>query len=225
MKNILLILLTFSLQAEILIPQSSKQLLLVTSQDFNSSKALLQAYERKDKNWSKVFKPISVNLGRNGLGWGEGEVDFPHKESEPLKYEGDGKAPAGIFTLDSFFGYEKMEFNFPYIQVGSSDICVDDSDSRAYNQLIKTTHTQPYKSFEFMRREDGLYELGIMVGHNKKGLKKRGSCIFIHIQRDINSPTSGCTSLPKIELLKLMKWLDYSKQPLLLQLPYEKEVF
>jgi len=70
-----------------------------------------------------------------------------------------------------------------------------------------------------MKRTDNLYELGIFVDYNKKVLKKRGSCIFIHIQRDENSPTAGCTSMSKEKLFKIMKWLKFSKKPMLLQLP------
>jgi len=219
MKQLLFLLLAYTLYADILIPKQSKQLLVVQADGFDTSQASLQAYEKNDGRWNKVFKPIKVNLGKNGLGWGEGELDFEHKETEPLKFEGDGKAPAGLFSLDGFFGYEKREFDFPYLQLNTQDICVDDSNSTQYNQLVRTKETQGYKSYEVMQRKDNLYELGILVGHNKKRLKKRGSCIFVHIERSENSPTSGCTSMKKEELLKLMKWLDHTKKPLLLQLP------
>jgi len=222
MKNLLLLLLISILNADIPIPKETKQLLVVTAADFNSSIATLQAYERDREKWITVFHPISVNLGRNGLGWADIDKYFRSKKDEPLKYEGDGKAPAGLFSLDSFFGYEKREFNFPYLQVNENDICIDDIHSKEYNRLVKTQTTKEYKSFELMRRKDNLYELGILVGHNKKGIKKRGSCIFLHIQRDIDSPTSGCTSMSKPELLKLMQWLDYQKKPLLLQVPISK---
>ena len=219
MKQLLFFLLVYSLHANIPIPKQTEQLLVVQANSFDTTTASLQAYTRNGNTWTKVFKPIRVNLGRHGLGWGEGEIDLKQKEEEPLKFEGDGKAPAGLFSLDGFFGYEKRNFNFPYLHLTTQDICVDDSSSRDYNQLIRTKETKKYKSFETMRRKDNLYELGILVGHNKKGLKKRGSCIFIHIQRNEDSPTSGCTSMRKEELLKLMKWLDHAKKPLLLQLP------
>lgn len=222
MKTLFLLLLITILYADIPIAKETKQLLVVTSTDFNSSIATLQAYEKNSEKWVKVFHPIAVNLGRNGLGWAEPKQHFNAKKDEPLKYEGDGKAPAGLFSLDAFFGYEEREFNFPYLLVDKNDICVDDSTSKEYNRLVKTHNTKKYKSFESMRRKDNLYELGILVGYNKKGIKKRGSCIFLHMQRDINSSTSGCTSMPKNELLKLMQWLNYDKKPLLLQVPLSK---
>ena len=219
-KKLISLLFPFLLGAQVDIPLHTKQLLVIEAQSLNSSTANLQAYERVDGTWAKVFEAIPVNLGRNGLGWDS--IDLAQDKEEVLKYEGDGKAPAGLFSLSGFFGYKGEDFNFPYQKLTTSDICVDDSDSKHYNKLLKTQDTKAFKSFEKMRRDDNLYALGIIVDYNKKGLKKRGSCIFIHIQRAENSPTSGCTSIQREDLLRIMKWLEVSKKPMLLQLPSAK---
>ncbi|PHR57077.1 MAG: hypothetical protein COA44_06710 [Arcobacter sp.] len=216
-KKLLFILLPLILSAQINLPLSTKQLLVVNSPELNSTTASLQAYERRKGKWYKVFDAIKVNLGRNGLAWSS--QNLIKDSNEELKYEGDGKAPAGLFTLSGFFGYDKQDFKFPYQRLSSSDICVDDSDSLYYNKLLQTQDFSRYKSYEKMKRDDILYELGIFVDYNTQGLKKRGSCIFIHIQRAESSPTSGCTSMQKEKLLKLMNWLEISKKPMLLQLP------
>jgi zinc D-Ala-D-Ala dipeptidase len=48
-------------------------------------------------------------VGRNGLAWGIGVVPTDdaqvRSESAPVKREGDGRAPAGIFALSTAFGY------------------------------------------------------------------------------------------------------------------------
>lgn len=219
-KKIIFLLLPFILSAQIKLPIQTKQLLVVNAPSINSPIATLQAYEKTDGQWHKVFDLIKVNLGRNGLAW-ESQV-LAEDTKEVLKYEGDGKAPAGLFSLSGFFGYKTQDFNFPYQRLNSSDICVDDSQSKDYNRLLQTQDLRKYKSFEKMKRDDDLYELGIIVDYNKEGVKQRGSCIFIHIQRAEGSPTAGCTSMKKEELLKLMKWLDISKEPMLLQLPVKK---
>lgn len=219
MKNILLLLLYVQIYADISIPTSTKQLLVVSSYDFNSTKASLQAYERREGAWAMVFTSFSVNLGRSGLAWGKGLYRFRHATDEPIKQEGDGKSPAGLFTLESFFGYEDRHFKLPYLQVSPSTLCIDDSASPSYNSILQSQDSTKYRSFEYMKRGDDLYKLGIVVGHNSEALIKGGSCIFMHIQKSEDSPTSGCTAMQEEQLLQLMKWLDKAHKPLLLQLP------
>ncbi len=223
MKKLLLLLFAFNLFAQITLPQSTQQLLLVTAEGFHSDHAVLQAYEKSDNRWQKAFAPIRVNLGREGLAWGEGVMAFAHREDEPTKHEGDGKSPAGLFSLDLFFGYEEEAFAFAYKKVDTSTLCIDESGSPQYNKIITLEKdedaSQRFKSFEYMKRKDNLYRLGIVVGHNKDATAQRGSCIFIHIEKKSGSATSGCTSLHEEQLLHLMQWLDTAKEPLLLQLP------
>jgi len=193
---------------------SSEQIILVVSDDFNTSKAKMQCYEGE----KLVFNTINVNIGKNGLAWGLGEVKLPKKKSEPLKYEGDNKAPAGVFKLTSLFGYSHKEhYKVPYLFASEKLICVDDSDSKFYNQIIISHGDE--KSFEFMRRKDDQYKLGIVVEHNKNAIKKRGSCIFMHIQKAKDSGTAGCTSMKEDDIRKVARWLDKDKNPILIQIP------
>ncbi len=193
---------------------SSEQIILVVSDNFNSSKAYLECYE----DGEKIFDTKKVNIGTNGLGWGLGEVELTQKASEPFKREGDKKAPAGVFKITSVFGYAKQEnTNLPYLHT-SNLICVDDVDSDFYNQIIPMPKKQP-KSFEIMSRKDHQYELGIVVGHNQNGVKKSGSCIFIHVKKSKNASTAGCTAMSLEELEEIVAWLDTSKNPILIQIP------
>ena len=196
---------------------SSQQVLLVVSDDFNSSHAKLYCYEDNQK----VFSNIQVNLGKNGLGWGLGEYNFQKKQNEPLKFEGDNKAPVGVFKLTNIFGYNiKSDYKMPYLFASKDLICVDDSKSNFYNQIIMAHGDE--KSFEYMRRKDQQYKLGIVVAHNKDAKEKRGSCIFIHVEKSTNSATAGCTSMKYQDLKKIVNWLDINKKPLLIQVPKSK---
>jgi D-alanyl-D-alanine dipeptidase len=119
--------------------------------------------------------------------------------------------------LESVFGYkEKMDIKMPYLHADKELICVDDPNSRYYNQIIKMPKDMP-KSFELMKRDDNQYELGIVVAHNKVQLEGAGSCIFMHVQKDKNSPTIGCTSMSMQDLQKIVAWLDIEKKPILIQ--------
>ena len=205
---------TVALQGSVL------QLLVVLADDFNSSSANLQPFELKNTHFIKKGDPITVNLGRNGLGWGLGRTEIEHKPDEPIKKEGDGKAPAGIFTLKNAFGYERTILSgLPYRHTSKDLICVDDSHSEYYNQIVRISPLVQTGSFEWMKRDDDLYKIGIVVNHNRAALTGRGSCIFLHIERGPFSPTSGCTSMPYYDLKKLIEWLDMKKEPLLIQIP------
>jgi D-alanyl-D-alanine dipeptidase len=211
-----LCLLSWSLSLSLL---ASEQLIVVVAKNFDTSTAQLQRYEQSDNRYKKVGKTIPVNLGRNGLGWGLGHP-FKHAEGEPLKHEGDGKAPAGIFDLSHVFGYApSAPTAMPYLQSGHDLICIDDTSSPFYNTLQPITDKTEIKSFEWMRRDDALYELGVTVDHNVKGVKPRGSCIFMHVEKAPGSPTAGCTSMTLPRLKTVVGWLDSGKKPLLIQIP------
>ena len=191
----------------------ARQIVLVVAEDFNSTTARLSCLE----DGKVVCRDILVNLGRNGLAWGLGSVKIRHDLNEPVKKEGDGKAPAGVFPLTKVFGYvtKPKNLKMPYIKATADLMCIDDEASPNYNRIVY--NDKKAKSFEKMRREDGLYRLGVVVGHNQKGIKGRGSCIFLHIERSNGVPTAGCTSMAYKHLRQIVQWLDMSKEPILIQ--------
>ena len=215
-KLLLLTLYTFMLKASIISPET-KQLLVVVSPNWSSPNAYLQRYNYEN-GWRKVGVPILVLIGRNGLATAKNQ--FKHLPKEFLKKEGDGKAPAGIFELDFLFGYDQQTFK-NYKQMDQNNICVDDSKSKYYNKIIdKSKFTKDWSSYEDMKRKDELYKYGIRVLYNTKNtIKNDGSCIFIHIKRDNNKPTAGCTAMSKKNIQTLFGWLDFTKKPKLIQLP------
>jgi len=193
---------------------SSQQIVLVVSQDFSTSNAQLEYYEGS----KKMAETITVNIGKNGLGYGLGEVSLKQTQNDILKYEGDKKAPIGIFRLTDIYGYaHKSNYKMPYLHTSKELICVDDSSSPFYNQVIEANGDE--KSFEYMRRNDNQYELGVVVAHNTQAMSKRGSCIFLHVEKFDGAPTAGCTSMSLDEIKKITSWLDKSKNPILIQIP------
>ncbi len=193
----------------------ANQIILVVADDFNSSKAMLERYE----DGILLGDAIEVNIGRHGLGWGLSKIELEHNSSDPIKVEGDGKAPAGIFKLISAFGYEQnRSLDIAYQKVDKNLICVDDSNSDVYNQIVTLTPVEP-KSYEIMRRDDHQYRFGVVVAHNTSGIKERGSCIFLHIQKSPDSPTAGCTAMSEIQLREIIGWLNIKKSPTLIQIP------
>ncbi len=201
---------------------ANEQIILVISKDFNASKAKLYTFEKIQKHYQRVFTPFSVNLGRSGLGWGEGMETIEHKKNEPQKREGDGRAPSGIFFLGNAFGYTKtLKSKLHYTYADEKLICVDDFTHEKYNQVLHVKNKNDIKSYENMRRTDNLYEIGVIVKHNEKNIPSYGSCIFLHVERNTSSPTAGCTSMPKEKLSQLISWLDANKSPILIQIPQQ----
>ncbi len=56
-----------------------------------------------------------------------------------------------------------------------------------------------------MWREDGLYDLVVVVGYNDDPPEGEwGSAIFLHIARNDMSPTQGCVAFARDDLLELV---------------------
>src|SRR5205809_5459274 len=74
--------------------QRSTQLLVVTTSSWDAVQGKLQRYERANPRgrWQLVGQPISVVVGKSGLGWGLG-LRSARAASGPIKKEGDGRAP------------------------------------------------------------------------------------------------------------------------------------
>jgi len=217
MKKFLLGLILFAVTVHAKMPET-KQLIVVTTQGWNDNSGKLQRYEKVYERWKKVGEPIAVKLGRNGLGWGRGFHTIP-KEARYIKREGDGRSPAGIFSLKQAFGYAPFRVKYPYRVYRERDHCVDDVASRFYNKIVDSSKVEvDYHSKEHMKFPKDFYKYGIVVNHNhideKGAIAGAGSCIFIHIKK---IPTAGCTVMREAEIKEIIRWLDPHKHPLLVQ--------
>ncbi|NNF59312.1 MAG: hypothetical protein HKN04_13840, partial [Rhodothermaceae bacterium] len=139
----------------------------------------------------------------------------------PVKQEGDGRAPAGVFALTETFGYaEAADTGLPYIATNASVECVDDSASRYYNRVLaRDSVAVDWTSHEEMRRRDDLYRLGVIVAHNAEAEPGGGSCIFLHVWRGPGSTPSGCTAMRSEAMDAVAAWLHGEARPVLVQLP------
>ncbi|WP_459852729.1 L,D-transpeptidase family protein [Humidesulfovibrio idahonensis] len=208
------------------ITRPSQQLLLVVAEDWQSKAARMQRFERArpDGAWQPVGVSFPVNLGRGGLGWGRGLHGLA-LGSGPVKAEGDGKAPAGLFALGQGFAQDPAEVGaakLPLLRVDDKLVCVDDGKSPAYNGFAELTPgvAPAWDSAETMRRPDGQYRLGAFVHHNTSpAVPGGGSCIFLHIWLGQGIASSGCTNMDQADMLLLLRWLDADKRPVLAQLP------
>lgn len=204
----------------------SAQLIVVTVPDWQAPTGQLQRFERVNSKWVKVELPFPVSVGKNGSAWGLGLHQNPTEG--PLKVEGDGKAPAGIFKIGTGFGYTPMpSTKLKYQTMTDMDWCVDVVTSPLYNQIVSTQDVSIQAvegSTEPMRRDmhlngDLLYQRGFVIEHNPNNIPKSGSCIFAHIWRAPSIGTAGCTAMDAIQMDTIMRWLDADKKPVFVLLP------
>lgn len=205
------------------LPTSCKQCLVVTADSWSATSGQLIAFERgHGLPWHRRGSPIPVRLGDAGLAWGRGLLRDPALPG-PHKKEGDHRAPAGLFRLGSAFGYARKApaTRMPYLPLSRHVVAVDDPQSRYYNQLIDQSKIgQPdWRSAEKMILADDRYKWGIVVEHNVPPKPGAGSCIFLHVWKNSETLTVGCTAMPEAAMLDLIQWLDPARHPLLVQLP------
>lgn len=199
----------------------STQLVLVRNQDWHRPKAVLFMLERTNAQYSwQVNDSFPVVTGKQGMAWSP----FLKIPDTGTKCEGDMKAPAGLFGLDTAFGYApQADLSWPYLSINDHLFGVDDPHSQYYNHIVDSQQVEKdWQSAEVMLRPDGLYRWGLVVDYNlHPPVKGAGSCIFIHIWRDADTGTEGCTAMPEDRMLQLLHWLKPEARPRLLQLPTE----
>jgi len=201
--------------------QHNNQVLFVKTNSDSTIKGTMFLYERK--NYSKQWKlkdSFNIVVGKSGLAK-DVTLAINLNNINKTKHEGDGKSPAGIFPLGPVFSYHSLKhLHMPFVQVDTNFYCVDDISSDYYNTLIRQDTAQHnFNSFEYMRRQDSLYEYGVWVKYNSDPVTNgNGSCIFLHIWRNENSGTAGCTAMNKEHILELIYWLNKKKNPVVLQI-------
>ena len=212
---------------------AAQQMILVITPGWNAVDGTLQRYERgaAKQPWRAVGEPVAIVVGRNGMAWGKGlhgngpSAASGQDSAGPIKREGDGRAPAGIFGLSRAFGYaakdEAGQIKLPYVQAVPSLECVDDVKSAYYNRVLdrRSVAKPDWDSSEQMRRKDDFYRWGVVVDHNAGGEPAGGSCIFLHIWAGAGHGTAGCTAMTQAKMEEVIGWLRPEARPVLVQLP------
>jgi len=122
------------------------------------------------------------------------------------KREGDGASPAGVWPIRRVL-YRPDEGAAPVTALPTSPIAPDDGwsdapDDPAYNRPVKLPHAA---SAERMWRDDALYDLVVVLGHNDDPpVPGLGSCIFLHLARPDYGPTEGCVAVARSDMEALL---------------------
>src|SRR4051812_814490 len=105
----------------------AQQAMLVTTPGWNNVDGTLQRFEKQEGKWQPVGDIVPIVVGKSGLGW-DGITEPPSTTAQPVKKEGDGRSPAGIFKITELFGFEPaIDARLPYRPLTESVECVDDA--------------------------------------------------------------------------------------------------
>ncbi|MBK6748893.1 MAG: L,D-transpeptidase family protein [Pyrinomonadaceae bacterium] len=206
--------------------ESSLQAVVVTTKSWDAITGTARLFERKDakSKWKAVGDEFPVVVGSKGLAWGD---ESPRQTAATkVKQEGDGNAPAGLFPLTSSFGTstKPSELELPYTKLEEYTECVDDTRSNFYNRIVNRMQVGNFdwRSSEKMLSIGDQYGLGIFVAYNSfPVVKGKGSCIFMHVWKDQNTATDGCTAMERRNVERIVAWASLTKNPYLVQLTEE----
>lgn len=175
---------------------SAQRLVLVTADTTNSNTASLQRFTRPSPGapWQNDGGPVTALIGHNGIGWAHVFRGFA-QAGEPVKVEGDKRAPAGFYRIGRSFGFAASS-RPGYLRLAEGTTCVDDLASPAYNTITERGKVGPKVHGENMWRVPE-YRRGLLVDYPTDRGARAGSCIFIHLALPGKTGTSGCVALPE----------------------------
>lgn len=123
------------------------------------------------------------------------------------KREGDGTTPEGSFPLRRLLYRQDRLGGRPATRLPASAIepadgwCDDPLDAR-YNRPVRLPFAGRH---EDLWREDGLYDLLVVLGHNDDPIiPGRGSAIFLHVATADYAATAGCVAVARDDLLTIL---------------------
>lgn len=213
--------------APVVLPwNAAEQMVVVVTPEWDANHGLLHTFERSNGSWNEVGRSQPVMVGRNGSAWGLGlHSDLP---AGPVKREGDGRSPAGVFDIGTAFGYAgRVETSLPYSAMQRSHYCMDVSASPLYNQIVDAREvgdnavagsTEPMR-LDLHSAGDQRYRLGFVIEHNPQARPDAGSCIFAHLWKQPGDVTAGCTAMDDGSMTRLLDWLRPDRRPVFVLMP------
>ena len=194
----------------------ARQVVVVTSGSWSSSRAHLRAYERTAAGeWQRRLGPVVARLGRNG---------FARADE---RRQGGSTTPAGTFALSWAFGTRPDPGTaLPYR-------VVDDNDWWPYGPRDPATYNvwQPRRApsdrwrmswAEDLSSYGRQYRHAVVIDYNLPAAgaaadTRRGGGIFLHINRP--GATTGCVSIPQADMRAVLRWLDPAQAPVIVMAP------
>jgi L,D-peptidoglycan transpeptidase YkuD (ErfK/YbiS/YcfS/YnhG family) len=186
---------------------STRRLVLVTADNFSTPEASMRMYARSSSHetWKLVSASEPAQLGRTGLGWSY-FFRAAARPGEPIKIEGDRRAPAGFFRIGKSFGLVPSS-RAGYTRLTEGVTCIHDLSSPAYNTITTRAAVGMSVRGENMWRVPE-YKRGLFVDYPTDARARAGSCIFIHLRLPEKAGTGGCVALPEARIEALQNFSE-----------------
>ncbi|MFF8614814.1 L,D-transpeptidase family protein [Streptomyces sp. NPDC015350] len=172
------------------IPADAKQVLVVTGEDYDSSRSSAVLYTRDDpaRGWQPVTTRWPAHNALNG--WTDEH------------WEGDLRSPVGVYGLTHAGGLlEPPRMAFPYDQDPLFSVSGEGFEGEPLEG-----------SFDYVVAIDYNRVPGVTPLDRERPLgQERGGGIWIHV--DHGGPTQGCISLTEDRMRELLGALDPAKKP------------
>lgn len=194
---------------------AAAQLLLVASKAMSSPAATLKRFERPSASapWRPAGGVLPAVVGYHGIRWAWSSGGL-HRGG-PIKREGDGATPAGIFPIGAPFGFEAAALpGYVRLKAGKQ-FCVNEPASPSYNTIVG------FRPANVSGEDMGsirLYRRGLFVEYPSNRAERGGSCTFIHVWRRPTAGTGGCVASAEENIAMLQKWVR-PKEALIAILP------
>ena len=178
-----------------------RELVVVRAARYGTARATVTAYQSSGSRWVRMLGPWTAWIGSHGFA------------PAGKKREGDGRTPSGTYGFASyFFGVASRPggIHYRWRHAYSYDVWNDDPRSSRYN-LWTDRRTQAAGRGPEPLHVSPAYDYAAVIGYNTSRTPGLGSAIFLHVSH--NSPTAGCVSLPRAQLIAILRWLDPTKSP------------
>ncbi len=187
------------------------QLLMTVACPTDGVETINVCYEKQaDGQWISIpeLSRLPGHVGKNGI-----------KHNRVIN---SYTSPAGLWALGMAFGNspEPDGLMLPWRDVTNESDWVCDPASRYFNTWQERndptlTETWDYEEGEHLADYPRSYAYSCVIEFNTDPytIPSRGCAIFLHCGE---SYTAGCVSLPERDLLKVLLWLDPSKNPYIL---------
>lgn len=181
--------------------ENNNQVILVTASGYGTSIARIRTFEKVNGRFTQLID-VSGYIGKYGFA--------------KVMSESGMSSPRGRYSIGIAFGrFGNPGTKLSFRDIEDNDYWVDDSNSSLYNTWQTGSANGRWSSAEKMNI--AAYNYGFVINYNTdQRTPGLGSAIFFHVS---SSYTAGCTGTSQENVIQILKWLDPSKNPIIIQCP------